>query len=359
MLKSILFDWGGTVMEDDPYMAGPMADWPVLVESPGIRAVLECLSGQYQMYIATNAGASGAGLVRKALQRVELNQFFDGVYTPKEAFASKPTSDYYQYILTDLGLQPEEVVMVGDSLENDAMGAASAHLRSVWWAREMEVRRVFPLYDAEIATLAELPEIIRRIDAGALPTLVQIGSYYQKHKTPRGVIRHSQKVAAAAFLMAVWLKELGVNIQPVEVHRAGLLHDLDKAIYKDAGIAHGEYGANLLEQAGHPQIADMVRTHQIFSVMDVAHAPKTWEQKMVYLADKLVEKDQLAGVDARISGLVSRHPDSGERFLAAKPGVERILQEVCDELKIETQTLIARLEQEMKWIALYDFILAG
>ncbi len=76
MIKAVIFDWGDTVMEDLPSKAGPMAEWDVVQETPGIRQVLEALHGHVQIILATNAAESGEKKIRLALGRVGLDGLF-------------------------------------------------------------------------------------------------------------------------------------------------------------------------------------------------------------------------------------------------------------------------------------------
>ena len=55
----ILFDWGDTVMKDDPTQAAPMVDWPQVEMIAGVDALLETIHGNGRaIALATGAAVS-------------------------------------------------------------------------------------------------------------------------------------------------------------------------------------------------------------------------------------------------------------------------------------------------------------
>ena len=59
-----------------------------------------------------------------------------GVITSEQAKYSKPRKEIFLYALEKTGLQPEEVVHVGDSLESDVRCPGQVGIRSIWLNRE-------------------------------------------------------------------------------------------------------------------------------------------------------------------------------------------------------------------------------
>lgn len=174
-VRVVLFDWGNTLMVDDG-RRGRMMDWPRVAAVPGAGEVLAALHGRYRLCVATNADDSGADEVMAALGRVGLARFIDRVFSSRDLGARKPAAAFYAAVLeilradTDaLGEPPlaaEQVLMVGDSYENDVAGAAEAGLRAVWF----NPARVAPPHprdelasDAEICAFGELREVMRAL----------------------------------------------------------------------------------------------------------------------------------------------------------------------------------------------------
>ena len=76
MIKVLIFDWGDTLMINDPGRKEPMAFWENISLVPGVYDPLIRLSRIYSLCIASNAVASNAELMMKALKRVKIDHFY-------------------------------------------------------------------------------------------------------------------------------------------------------------------------------------------------------------------------------------------------------------------------------------------
>jgi putative hydrolase of the HAD superfamily len=174
-IRVVLFDWGDTLMVDDG-QAGRMVDWPRVAALPGAAETLAALHGRFRLCVATNADDSGADKVMAALGRAGLARFIDRVFSSRDLGVRKPDPTYFAAVLDALRadaaergeppLSAEEVVMVGDSYENDVAGAMAAGLRAVWF----NPTRVAPSSprnglapDAEIDALGALRDVMRAL----------------------------------------------------------------------------------------------------------------------------------------------------------------------------------------------------
>jgi putative hydrolase of the HAD superfamily len=137
----ILFDWGDTLMRDFKEFNGPMKDWPRLEAIPGAAEMLAVLHADWTLALATNADVSDEADIWAALQRVNLGHLLDKVYCFKKIGFKKPSFEYYQYILDDLKLAPQSILMVGDNYEADVLGANACGFRAIWFnEHSLEVR---------------------------------------------------------------------------------------------------------------------------------------------------------------------------------------------------------------------------
>jgi len=83
------------------------ADWiPLLEELKNHFSLVICSNGAHEVQI-------------RKLKANNIIKFFDGLYFGTEQPKCKPFEDFFRGILDDFKLKPEEVLMVGDSLEND------------------------------------------------------------------------------------------------------------------------------------------------------------------------------------------------------------------------------------------------
>jgi putative hydrolase of the HAD superfamily len=97
-----------------------------------------------------------------AQQRAKLAAFglldrFDHVLVSTEIGAAKPAPAAFRLMVDRLGVEPGEVLFVGDWLELDAHGAGAAGLVGVWLDRASSDRSVECL---RIDSLAQLPAIV-------------------------------------------------------------------------------------------------------------------------------------------------------------------------------------------------------
>lgn len=111
----------------------------------------------------TNDGAH----VARLLDRNGLRPWLSPIYTSEEIGLRKPHPAIFRMLLDAWGMPSEEVVMVGDTLDADVLGAHNAGMRGIWvdrglvnpWSdNEASKGRVLP--DATIRQLAELPDLL-------------------------------------------------------------------------------------------------------------------------------------------------------------------------------------------------------
>jgi FMN phosphatase YigB (HAD superfamily) len=129
----VLFDWGDTVMYDDPASTVPMVECPTIKEVEGITDVLVdlCASGR-RIVLATGALISTEDQIRGALARAGLDSYFSHIYCFKNTHLPKG-EEFYRYILNDLGVPASDVLMVGDSFEKDVQIPNAVGIFAVWF----------------------------------------------------------------------------------------------------------------------------------------------------------------------------------------------------------------------------------
>ena len=128
----ILFDWGDTLMRVFPEFSGPMKDWLRVEAVSGAVDVLSALHVDWTLALATNAADSDEEDIRLALRRVGLELWLEKIYCFKAIGHKKPSPEFFNYILEDLGLSAGQTVMVGDDYVADVLGANRCGLRAVW-----------------------------------------------------------------------------------------------------------------------------------------------------------------------------------------------------------------------------------
>ena len=107
------------------------------------------------------------------------------------------------------------------------------------------------------------------------------------------VVRHCRAVAAVAETLAQAAAAAGVPVDPSTVRSAALLHDLAKGSRR-----HASEGRMVLERLGFPALGAMVGAHMVLPENET-RGPDISGSQLVYLADKLVIEDEVAGLEAR------------------------------------------------------------
>ena len=116
-------------------------------------------AGQYTLALATN----GVPFIQRSrLENSPIAPCFGSrVFISGEMGCRKPDKAYFDLILTALGAQDRrsEVLVVGDSLSSDILGARNSGLDSLWLNRSaVQPGPVRPTY--EVNTLAQLSEFL-------------------------------------------------------------------------------------------------------------------------------------------------------------------------------------------------------
>lgn len=138
----VMFDWGDTVMKDNPNMNTPMVQWPTVEAIDGAEEVLSAVHTHKMVIMATGAAQSDEMDIRLALQRVNLANYFDRIFCFKNTGLRKPSEEFYRYILDTLEVKPSDILMVGDNFESDILGANRIGISGVWLnQRDAEDRR--------------------------------------------------------------------------------------------------------------------------------------------------------------------------------------------------------------------------
>ena len=147
---------GTTIAEAAAAYAREKQSNPRLV--PGVLELLEALRGRVKIGVVTNGPS--------ARQRNKLESFdirpedLDGLAISEDVGAAKPDPAIFRHALAGLGVAPKRVTMVGDSWENDVLGALGSGMAAVWLNRYGR-DRPDPGLAVEIQSLEPVGEILR------------------------------------------------------------------------------------------------------------------------------------------------------------------------------------------------------
>jgi putative hydrolase of the HAD superfamily len=160
---TVLFDWGDTVMRDDPASTVPMVEWPTIEVVAGIADVLAYLhSSGRRIVLATSASISTEHQIRAALARGGLDQYFARIYCFENTQLPKGEA-FYHHILSDLNLPASEALMVGDGFQKDVQDSNAVGIFAIWFNPRSDETRTGELH-VTIHSMGELLAFFMSLD---------------------------------------------------------------------------------------------------------------------------------------------------------------------------------------------------
>jgi len=160
----------------------------------------------------------------------------------------------------------------------------------------------------------------------SLPTRKECLALLTEYHVPPHIVSHSKVVAKLAAFLAQRLNENGAAVNVALLEGACLLHDLlrvhdfkesdyskferdlpeeDKAKWQKL---RAKYKANSHEDAAHdilkeqyPALALTIKRHRYMALLDEKEKPDSWEEKLLYYADKRVMHDKIVPLKDRLA----------------------------------------------------------
>ena len=121
---------------------------------------LETLRGRgYRLASVTNRSLGGPRFLEE-VDELGLAQFFEEIVISCDLGYMKPHPKIFRHTLEALGIEPQEAVMVGDSLRADVAGAQALGMTAVWYpgpTRHGQADGVQP--DFVVDELREIPQL--------------------------------------------------------------------------------------------------------------------------------------------------------------------------------------------------------
>jgi 5'-deoxynucleotidase YfbR-like HD superfamily hydrolase len=185
--------------------------------------------------------------------------------------------------------------------------------------------------------------MLRSVAAAAEPTIrrmtipnrVEAGRILKDLDPPDWLLAHSAAVADVAAFLGDAIEKRGHAINVPLVEAAALLHDLGKALPKDAplgALGHADAAAHYLSDIGHGELADAVAGHPVTKLADDEHyaiwsRSATVEERIVAYADKRAKSD-LVPMQERFGYWIDKHGDT-DFMRVAFERAEILEKDVC------------------------------
>lgn len=172
LLKEVMTQFGYDEISDD-IIEGAMRQFYAESEiywipmSTSLQVLIELRDEGYLLGLISNAGDERN--VSRLISKANLEDFFDPLLVSAVERIRKPDVRIFQKVLDLWDLTGEKVVMVGDALDQDILGAQNAGIRHIWLKENvdtLENRQLADEVKPELiaAKLSEVPEMIRKMN---------------------------------------------------------------------------------------------------------------------------------------------------------------------------------------------------
>lgn len=128
---------------------------------PGAPELLETLKGDYQLYLVSN----GTAVVQDArLRDSGIEKYFRGIFISERVGVDKPQKEFFDRSFATIpNFDPDQAMIIGDSLTSDIRGGNNAGIRTCWYNPKHKPRRADIPVDYEIEDLLELPRLLESL----------------------------------------------------------------------------------------------------------------------------------------------------------------------------------------------------
>lgn len=122
------------------------------------KEILNQLSTEYLLALISNF----YGNIETVLEELSIKKYFTSIVDSAIIGIRKPNPKIFEIALNELGVNPKDAVMIGDSYNNDIVPANSIGCKTIWinnkgWDEQIEYNKA----DFIIKSFKELPEILK------------------------------------------------------------------------------------------------------------------------------------------------------------------------------------------------------
>ena len=130
-IKWLLFDWGDTLMYDNPSYTGEMVLWPEIALMEGVLSTLPKLADEYQRVVVSNATDSNAATMKAAFERMGIDRYFSFFITSNEIGYKKPDERFFTANAEKLNTPMNELCMIGNDYQKDIVTPKKLSMKTV------------------------------------------------------------------------------------------------------------------------------------------------------------------------------------------------------------------------------------
>ncbi len=134
-----------------------MAMGEVVIFNPNAKEAVEAFEGKYKQYAASNGTIEAQ---TRKLSKSGLTELLDDCFISEQVGAEKPSKDYFEYVFKAVGSNdPEEYIIIGDSLTSDIKGGKNAGIKTCWYNPRSKKNQSDIVPDCEIRDLIQVIDL--------------------------------------------------------------------------------------------------------------------------------------------------------------------------------------------------------
>ncbi len=121
-----------------------------------IEDLLSYLSNKYQIYAASN------GVYDMQVNRIKksnLDKYFDEIFVSDKVGFEKPDKRFFQKIMDITKYSNKDLIMIGDSIKSDIIGAKNSNIKSIYFNKENK-KNSDENFTYQVKNLSEIKKIL-------------------------------------------------------------------------------------------------------------------------------------------------------------------------------------------------------
>ena len=135
------------------------------------------------------------------------------------------------------------------------------------------------------------------------PTKEECLNILKDNNVPGNIVAHLKAVCDFSLKICEVLEKRGIGINKYLVQAGALLHDVKKLSPND----HVVEGYKFVKSLGYLEVAAVIKKHGLYHLDKEEFVPRTWEEKIIFYADKRIKNDRIVSVDERFEYIKQRY----------------------------------------------------
>ena len=168
-----------------------------------------------------------------------------------------------------------------------------------------------------------------------IPNEKECEKLYDEFDVPERIRKHCRAVTKVAVFLAKKLKEKGIKVDVNLVRAAAMLHDIDKLQTLKNVCQHGVTSCKWLSCKEHKKVGEVIKKHVYKHYVESDSV--SWEDKIVYYADKRCNGDEVVTLDERMAYAREKYPEYHEQ--KHEEHIREVEKEIFNIIEIEPDEL--------------------